>query len=233
MSTEETPHNDSKKSRKSKADHTNFRYVSPEDALITTSKNHTILDHDKYKYVTIKRKKVRKITGNRLYFKCIVDDQILYSAKAKSNVCDKIVISQGNEVHLSDTYFDSLITTEDNNSKFSLFSNEKGKTLFSLSFELPHAEINGDRKMRLFIFYPEDVPSPLVSSSVADTPDFGGMYRIFSIKNAILTNEQESTQYISIRKTAKDTLVVDSIIDLEPIYLFSIGICAFMGRKPK
>ena len=93
----------------------------------------------------------------------------------------------------------------------------------------------GPRRMSVFI-YPDDVANTgaitLESKNATEIPNFGKLYRITSIKNALLCPVGEDESMISIRKISENSLEIDSMLDLTNVQLFAIGIASFLGKTP-
>ena len=187
---------------------------------------------------TIHRKKIRKANGTRVYFTYTsTTSSKSYIAKAKFESSSLIPICVGEEIHLSAPEFDAKLNSSNSQSSFTLIANDDVPIL-TIQFSLARTIFDGARRMSLFIF-PNDeqdnkIPLPLDLSSKNTTamPQFGSLYRMTSVKNAFLGPISDDICLISIRKTEKDELKIDSVLDLSDLQIFAIAIASFLGKTP-
>jgi hypothetical protein len=185
----------------------------------------------------IKRERANKINGRRTYFKYSEENrETRFIAKAKFETSEEIPINKGDTIHLSSPNFYAKLLIKNHRSLFSLHVGDNETPIEDIQFMLSRAATEGPRRMSVFI-YPDDAKGTneltLESKHAADMPDFGKLYRVVSIKNAILGPVGEEENLISIRKTSEDTLEIDTKLDIESIQLFALGIASFLGRIPQ
>jgi len=181
----------------------------------------------------VQREKVLHLNGIRFFFRAALPNSEFISAKCKNSDSKYIYIRRGYEIHLSDTEFDMIIQSDQNNTQFTVFHrNINTLPVFVAYFDMPREEFDGYRKVRLqFLSYPS-ITQQLVSLPIMVSPGFGGMFRIPSVKNAVFAYENEEEPVLIVRKTEKNSLVVESKLVLDQIELFALAIIMFMGRKP-
>ena len=190
---------------------------------------------------TITRKKVLKANGTRLFFSYTTSrSSEIYIAKAKHDFSEEIPICSGDTIHLSSSSFDGKLISKEGRSRFSLV-NMAGIPILDVSFNIARTKYDGARRMAVYL-YPtesteEKIPLPLSLTSKPTTslPQFESLFRKISVKNAFLgiDDDDEDRCFISIRKTAKNEIKVDSILKLPDIQIFALAIASFLGKESK
>lgn len=169
----------------------------------------------------------------------------LYMSKAKSPTSKIIPIGASDTIHLRDSRPLAYLQVENDNSTFTLIKNTKGnretnniqdssssQNLMVVKIAPPRTPEDGDRRITVLFLGLVEIPSRLVSLPLTTISAFEGRYMQYSIKNAILADEKTRTPIITIRKTDVNDIEIDTHYNIDPLYLFGLGICIFFGKKP-
>jgi hypothetical protein len=182
--------------------------------------------------ITIVRSRHVKVNGVRFCFAGYQSNNRLFSAKAKHFDSSTIPISTGSEIHLS---------CPGNHIGFLEMKNELADfTLVEVGVRQSHSLVvqfsasripqEGQRRTRLTFLADFSLPSPLDSVPLSPAV-WGDRQPINSIKNTVLANENGEAM-ITVRKTGKDRIEIQSRLKIGSLQLFGIGIAIFLGRRP-
>ena len=213
------------------------RFVTEEDEFISKPK---ILKMAPCGTRTIKVFRIKKntLSGIHLYFRGVIEakkgkEKQAFLAKAKSFNSQLIPITDSKTIHLKDKESLAMIEMESENSEFTVFGNLKKKEHYlSVKFIIPKVEHDSTRRMHVTFLGLTDIPSPIVSSPITSISGYEGKYMKRSIKNTILIDEKTQNSIISIRKVHNDQLEIDTHYDIPSLWLFSLGVISFLGKKP-
>jgi hypothetical protein len=182
--------------------------------------------------ITIVRVRQVKVNGVRLVFEGYQGSNRLFTGKAKHFDSSTIPISRGSEIHLASpqTHIAFLVMKNDL-ADFTLIEGGPTQThSLVVQFSASRTMAEGQRRTRLTFLADFTLPSPL-DSVPATASVWGHRLPLNSIKNTVLANE-DGEPLITVRKTAKDRIDLDSRLKLDPLHLFGIGIAIFVGRRP-
>ena len=181
-----------------------------------------------YPIYLIQREQKIKFNGIRTFFRFNLLQQRYFSAKLKTRNTNYIPIVSGDEIHLSGPA-EAVIITGNDGKDFSLRNkSHTGHEILTIRY----FEISKSIRKMLITFFDrnENCPKTLKSRMVNNLPflNFEGRYVIQSIKNAILFNEENGPNLLFLRKTGKNALEIEAKFDINPLFLFAIGISSFI-----
>ena len=180
-----------------------------------------------------KEKKVG-VNGIRFYFRGVCDGNQVFMAKAKAIGTKFVPITRKHDIHAAKKKdYIACVQIENDCTDFTLVElGERNRHLLSVQFGAAKTEKDGDRKTYITILGDSNLPPRLSSTSIKKLAEFEGREVQPSVKNAVLADE-DGNVVLMIRKKDKDAISVDAKLHMDQLWLFAIGIAAFMGKKPK
>ena len=182
----------------------------------------------------IYQEKKVKVNGVRLYFRAVFNGNQVFMAKARAIGSKTIPITRKHDIHTAKRKdYIACVQVENDATDFTLVElGERNRHLLSVQFGAAKTEKEGGRKTYVTFLGDASLPSRLTSIPVKSPMDYEGRVVQRSIKNAILADE-EGNVVVMIRKQDKNAISVDAKLHMDQLWLFGIGIAAFMGKKPK
>ncbi|EAY04803.1 hypothetical protein TVAG_305530 [Trichomonas vaginalis G3] len=187
---------------------------------------------------TIKRTFTTSIRGRRTHYQILKDGQILYSAKLKSKrQSEPIPISNGSDAHYSSTNNAAYLLCGDGRIEFSLRAKDQyGPEVITIQ----HSHIQNDKHLpktlKVTLFLKDSlIPHKLISKQPQMTDDmewvldFHNKELIPSTKNIILINEENTLEYLLVRKVSKDTLEADAVSLFSPLAVFGVALSLYVA----
>jgi hypothetical protein len=184
----------------------------------------------------ITRKSSMKISGYRREFQIFFGDEPIYHSKIKPySSSNQIGISEGTESHISSPKFEAVLLFSENFSSFSLRKGSAfGDELMCINFK-KDKELKPRSMNIVFIRHPPSVPremntvEPEATDDMKWVVDLNSDDVIASIKNCRLEDE-DSLDYIIIRKAYEDCLEVETTLNISALYVFAIAISSFLFK---
>jgi hypothetical protein len=182
--------------------------------------------------VVLRKKRIR-INGMRSFFRCGFGGEEMFVAKMKHMGSRTIPIACGDKIHLGCCRnYAGMLVIENSRTDFTLkeFA-ETMRPLLAVQYGAKMARNEG-RKVRLTFPGDCNLPCPLTAREMSYCELMKLGDELGSSKNTIFGDEKGKVTMI-VRKLGKDILEVVSELKLPPLWLFSIGIASFLGRKPR
>jgi hypothetical protein len=182
--------------------------------------------------IIIVRVRQVKVNGVRLFFEGHQGANRLFTAKAKHSNSTTIPISLGAEIHLASPQTHvAFLEMKNDLADFTLIeSGAHHKHCVVVQFSAARTIAEGQRRTHVTFLSDFTLPSPLDSIPLTSSV-WGDRPPLNSIKNTVLASENGDT-VITVLKTAKDRVEIDSRLKMDPLHVFGIGIAIFMGRRP-
>ena len=177
------------------------------------------------------------LKGKRIHFQLFQKDQFLYHTKMKPITNEGIIyMNEGSEMHFNSIH-SAAILIGINLSSFSLREkDEYGDELMNLRFF--NINNNTPRSLNLHFFKNNNLlPEKLFSKKPKFYSEAGewvlnlsGRKSLKSIKNCVLL-DSNNQEYIIITKKNKNILKIESLKEIDPKIIFTIGISSFLYPK--
>lgn len=180
--------------------------------------------------IEVVREKKVKVNGTRIFFKAFHNNKQIFLAKAKHAGSKQIPITSDTEIHLKNQNMYDVMT-ENNSTDFTLVDRATQEHLLWIQFG---AKTQSDELRKMFVTFLAacNIPKKLTSVPMKrKIKDIEGKMCKASVKNSLLEDEN-GNEVMTIRKVAKNRLNIEIVTGAEAIWLFAIGIAAFLGRKP-
>lgn len=218
--------------------------IDTENTIIEEKKSNNYQISYKYSYTGILvtyriiRKKVRHIYGNSILFTFFKGETQLFSSKFISKY-NYIPITDELECHFKETVPIALLIVDYHLDQFSLRKESvTGCEIASIKFSISSEVRARYRRMITYIYADNDAKSCYRFSSSTPTGlqneypfyDFEGRRCLGSIKNNILHEQTKKKPCFYFRKIDDDIVDVDVRCDVDPIFIFAMGIANFISK---
>jgi len=176
--------------------------------------------------------------GKRTHFQLSFEEIPLFHSKLKkSSLIDIAYISSGSESHYSDDNFSGYILVSNDDSLFSLRKGSKhAKDSMTIRISSDSYK-KSPRTMVANLLEPiRGLPillkskNPKISNGNRWVITGHDMLCIISSKNTILV-DKNGNPWIIVMKTMKDTLMITTDKNFDPLYIFLVGFASYICRK--
>jgi hypothetical protein len=182
--------------------------------------------------VSVIREKVMHVNGFRTYFRCLLKGEQILIAKMKSKKSKLVPIAAGEEIHLSNpTNYVATMAIENSYTDFTLKRyGKQSNPLLSVQYGAAMGKKEAGRKACLTFLGSCRFPSPLMALDRSKC-NIDASWSGDSTKTVIFGDENGNVRVI-VQCVGRELLEIVSVLNLSPLWLFGIGMTAFLGKRP-